>query len=144
MWQLHVVAAAQLSQAFAAQGRPGGSVTNVSSTLATHPVPGSAAYSAAKAGLGALTISLAQELAPLGIRANVLLVGVVDGGISARRMDGPDGPARRAVLTRMVPLGRLGHGTDVGEAVSWLVSAGWVTGATIVVDGGMTVRPAAA
>jgi NAD(P)-dependent dehydrogenase (short-subunit alcohol dehydrogenase family) len=104
----------------------GASVVNVTSIEAHRAAPGYALYGAAKAGVTALTASLALELGSRGIRVNALAVDVVETpGVA------PLGPPR-------TPLGRNGTPDDVAGAVLWLASdlSSFVTGSTIHVDGG--------
>jgi NAD(P)-dependent dehydrogenase (short-subunit alcohol dehydrogenase family) len=117
----------------------GGSIVNVTSIQAFRPAEGLCAYSAAKAGLEMLTRSAAVELGPLEIRVNAVAPGVVwREGIEAAW---PDGVARYRAAA---PLGRIAEPADVADACLFLASsaARFITGATLVVDGGMLARPA--
>lgn len=127
LYEVHVVAPALLSQAFAAQAPDGGTITNISSTLAVRTDVGLAAYSAAKAGMVSLTRSLAIELAPR-LRANAVLPGVVKTAMTGDRADG---------LVDLHPLGRLGTPDDIGQAVAYLIANTQVTGEILAVDGGL-------
>jgi NAD(P)-dependent dehydrogenase (short-subunit alcohol dehydrogenase family) len=123
----------------------GGAIINIGSLYGQQGVAGGAAYSAAKAGLGVLTHSLALELAPHGIRVNTVAPGNM-----ATEMHWADlrARAKREGITfaeevervrAQIPLGRHGSGADVAGAVAWLVSndASYVTGQTIGVNGGV-------
>jgi NAD(P)-dependent dehydrogenase (short-subunit alcohol dehydrogenase family) len=126
-----VKAAFLLSQAAArAMGGRGGSIVNITSVHEHIPRASFSLYAAAKAALGMLTRGLALELAPLGIRVNAVAPGVV---ATPRNVE----DAR--ALDAEVPLGRPGKPEEVASAVSYLVSAeaGYVTGASFVVDGGL-------
>ncbi len=115
--------------------RRAGSLVAVASTSAVNAPAGQANYAASKAGLVAAVRVLAKELGPYGVRANAVLPGFVDTGMT-RTMPEKD-------LTRYlagVPLGRIGTCADVAPAVAFLLSdaAAYITGSTVVVDGGLT------
>jgi meso-butanediol dehydrogenase/(S,S)-butanediol dehydrogenase/diacetyl reductase len=120
-----------------------GVIVNVASTLGLRPIPGSAAYSAAKAGLIQLTRSLALEEAPRGVRANAVCPGVVDTPIHRQRV-GDDDASVRAFLDsagKLHPLGRVGAPEDVAALILFLASeeSSWTTGAVVTVDGGISL-----
>ncbi len=128
---LHLVRA--VSRAMLRQG--GGAIVNVSSVNALRGHAGVAVYSATKAGLDALTRSLARELGSKGIRVNSIAPGYFDGGMATEL-----GDAARDKILRRTPLGRLATLPDLCEAVLFLCSdrAAFITGQTLVVDGGLT------
>ena len=111
-----------------AMGEEGGVIVNVTSVHEHVPRPGFALYAPAKAALGMLTRSLALELAP-----RVRVVSVAPGAIATERNVEAD------ELDPEIPLARAGTPEEVAAVVSWLVSdeAGYVTGASYLVDGGM-------
>ncbi len=111
----------------------GGAVVNVASVAALRPAPGIGFYGASKAMLVHLTEELAVELAP-GIRVNAVAPAVVKTRFATALYEG-----REERVTAAYPLGRLGEPRDIGGVVAFLLSddAGWMTGQTVVVDGGL-------
>lgn len=120
----------------------GGSILNVSSSagmLGLSGTPGAVAYTASKAGLQGLTLSVAADHAAEGIRANCLIVGTV--ATPLVRGLGEEGRERRR---RAVPLQTEGTAWDVAYAAVYLASdeARWVTGVMLPIDGGLhSIRP---
>lgn len=116
-------------------------IVNVSSVGAYRSGTGDAAlsYSASKAGLVALTKSMAAEWAAQGIRVNVVSPGVIDTSM-VRIMDDPEAGA--AWLKARVPMGRLGRPDEIASVVCFLASedASYVTGAELIADGGYMCR----
>ena len=114
----------------------GGSVINISSVVGETAVANGSVYSATKAAVDAITQALAQELGPRGIRVNSLQPGVTatEGFYSM----GESKAFTELALSR-TPLGRLGQATDIAGAALFLASedSGWVTGAEILVNGGL-------
>lgn len=114
--------------------RKGGVIVNVSSTTAKTPHRNAApAYGASKAAVNYLTMHLAQEMAPHGIRVNAVCPGPVETDMS--RQWSAD---YRATVMDRVPLGRLGTPEDIAEIVAFLASdaSGFITGETINANGG--------
>ncbi|MDB4946378.1 MAG: short chain dehydrogenase [Labilithrix sp.] len=122
--------------------RKSGVIVNISTVAALIPPPALAHYGAAKAALNAYSKSLAAEVAPHGIRVNVVVPGnVTTPGADKIRVDLATAVGVEAsALTANIPLGRVGAPTDIASMVSFLVSdrAAWITGASFVVDGGET------
>ena len=111
----------------------GSSIINIVDIHADRPLKGYPIYSIAKAGLAALTRSLAVELAPR-VRVN----GVAPGAI-AWPEDGQFDPAERERILATTPLARIGSPEDIAQAVHFLASAPYVTGQIIAVDGGRSI-----
>jgi NAD(P)-dependent dehydrogenase (short-subunit alcohol dehydrogenase family) len=107
-----------------------GRIVNVSSVAAVHANPGQANYAASKAGLLALTGTVAREMARKGITCNAVTPGVVETDMTADIVDD---------LLPLVPAGRVGQPEDVAAAISFLCSeeAAYVNGATLAVDGAL-------
>ncbi len=98
-------------------------------------------YAASKGGVALLMRSLAQELAPNKVRVNSIAPGAIRTPINREARATDD---KMAELLNLIPYGRIGEPEDVARAVVWLASddADYVTGATLLVDGGMTLYPA--
>lgn len=116
-------------------GGRGGVLVNVSSGAATLGSPGEYVhYAAAKAGVDAMTLGLAREVAGDGIR----VVGVAPGAVETRIHADAGEPTRNERLAPTIPLGRAARPEEVAEAIVWLLSdaASYVTGSTLRVAGG--------
>lgn len=114
----------------------GGAIVNVSSVAATLGSPGEYVhYAAAKAATDTLTIGLAKELAPRGIRVNAVAPGIIRTEIHTLSGQ-PDRPEKAA---ERIPLGRPGDPDEVAAAIAWLLSpaATYTTGAVLRVSGGL-------
>jgi NAD(P)-dependent dehydrogenase (short-subunit alcohol dehydrogenase family) len=111
-----------------------GTIVNVSSTAALGGGNGIVAYAATKAGVEALTVGLAREVGPLGIRVNAVRPGVIDTPMNAFDRN----PEARAQVDKTVPLGRSGSPDEVAASILWLLSdeASFVHGAVLTVSGG--------
>ncbi|MGB7820240.1 MAG: SDR family oxidoreductase [Ornithinibacter sp.] len=135
--EVNVVAALGWTQAAHAawMGEHGGSVVNVASVAGIKPAPGIAMYGASKAMLIHLTEELAVELGPT-TRVNAVAPAVVKTRFAKALYEG-----REEQVAAQYPLKRLGVPEDIGSVVAFLLSddAGWLTGQTLVVDGGVTL-----
>lgn len=132
---LNLLAVIHVSQAAnrVMQGQDeGGSIVNITSVSALRPSPGTAAYSAAKAGVIGFTRSVAQEWAPK-VRVNCVTAGMIETEQS-HLFYGDDAGIARVAAT--VPLGRLATPGDIGDACVFLASplASYISGANLVVD----------
>jgi NAD(P)-dependent dehydrogenase (short-subunit alcohol dehydrogenase family) len=120
-----------------------GAIVNISSAVTLDVVPPLAHYAAAKAALEKYSQTLAAELAPQGVRLNVVIPGnVITPGADKIRQDLADAAGiPLEAMTAGTPLGRAGIPTDIAAAVAFLVSdqAEWITGSQLLVDGGASV-----
>lgn len=114
----------------------GGRIVNVSSVVGLMGNAGQANYASSKAGIIGLTKSVARELAPRGVTCNAVAPGFVETDMTAGL---PDGARER--YDQQIPLGRMCAPEEVASAIVFLVSdeAGYVTGVTLPVDGGMSM-----
>ncbi len=117
-----------------------GKILCMSSVHQEIPWAGHANYAASKGGIMMLMRSIAQELAPHRIRVNSVAPGAIRTPINTEAWSTP---AAYADLMTLVPYKRIGEPDDIARAVAWLVSdaADYITGATLFVDGGMTLYP---
>ena len=137
--QLHEVFSVNVTGAFlcvreAARRMTGGSIVNVSSRASCMGAPGVwVHYAASKGAMDTMTLGMAKELAPAGIRVNAVRPGLIDTEIHEQRTDGS-----LERMLRTVPMGRIGRAEEVAAAILWLLSdeASYVTGALLDVAGG--------
>ncbi|WP_248320245.1 3-oxoacyl-ACP reductase FabG [Caballeronia sp. Sq4a] len=112
----------------------GGRIINITSVVGSSGNPGQANYAAAKAGVAGMTRALAREIGSRGITVNCIAPGFIDTDMTKVLPD-----EQRTALTAQIPLGRLGSPEDIAHAVAFLASpfAGYITGTTLHVNGGM-------
>ena len=113
-----------------------GRIISVTSVVGTTGNPGQANYAASKAGLVGMSKALAQELASRGITVNCVAPGFIRTAMTDILPD-----AQKEALNSRIPAGHMGEGTDIGAAIVYLASreAGYVTGQTLHVNGGMAM-----
>ena len=120
----------------------GGAIVNVSSVSGIMADPNMAPYNAAKGGVNLLTKNMALDYASRGIRVNAVCPGRVATPMPKSRLK-PGEDWERVLLQwgKNIPLGRVGQPEDIAQAILFLASdeAAWITGATLVVDGGSTI-----
>lgn len=108
-----------------------GAIVNITSVAGMMGNAGQCNYSASKAGLIGLTKSVAKELAPKGIRCNAVAPGFIETDMTGNQTANP--------ILNLVPLGKMGKPDDVADAVAYLVTANYVTGEVLRVDGGIAM-----
>ena len=136
VFDVNVIGYVFCAQEAARRMRDGGAIVNVSSGAATTGSPREYIhYAASKAAVDALTLGLAKELAPMGIRVNTVAPGVTDTEFHA----GSGEPGRADRMGSSLPLGRAGRPEESANAIAWLLSdeASYTTGANLRVTGGV-------
>jgi len=120
--------------AFRFMKRRAGAVVNMSSVAGLQGNVGQSNYAATKAGIIGLSLSMAKELAPYGVRVNVVAPGFIETDMTAALKD-----KQKAAALERIPLRRLGTVEDVAGTVAFLISpaAGYITGQVLQVDGGI-------
>jgi 3-oxoacyl-[acyl-carrier protein] reductase len=113
-----------------------GRIVNISSVVGATGNPGQANYAASKAGMVGMSKSLAYEVASRGITVNCVAPGFITTAMTEKLTDD-----QKAAILDKVPAGRMGEASEIGAAVLYLASpeAGYVTGATLHVNGGMAM-----
>jgi 3-oxoacyl-[acyl-carrier protein] reductase len=114
---------------------PGGCIVNFASALAYRPIPASSLYAASKAAIATLTHAWSKELGPRGITVNAIAPGVIETEMTTGIL-----AERGSAVVAATPLGRIGKTDDIAGIALFLCSseAGWITGRTIIADGGVT------
>jgi NAD(P)-dependent dehydrogenase (short-subunit alcohol dehydrogenase family) len=128
--------AARMLSRFAAAGH--GSLVAIGSVAGLRPEPADAIYASSKAALQAAMTSFSQEVAARGVRVNTVLPGIVDTPLFRSQLSRPD---EMGEIASTIPAGRIGYAREVAAAVAFLLSddASYITGAQLVVDGGLAV-----
>ena len=142
-FEVNLLGTAQACQAFAPHLKTArGAVVNVASQAALVSLPQQAAYSAAKAGVAALTRSLAIDWAEAGVRANCVCPGFVR---TAMTQEFLENETFAEAARNRIPLGRIFEAHEIASVICFLASplAGAVTGTTLPIDGGWTAGEAA-
>lgn len=121
------------------QGNPG-RIINVSSVHEKNPWPSFAHYAVSKGGGQMFTKTIALEYAKQQIRVNAIAPGAIDTPINKTKFIDPQ---QLAETLELIPMQRVGHSQEVAAAAAWLASqeSSYMTGATIFIDGGMTLYP---
>jgi 3-oxoacyl-[acyl-carrier protein] reductase len=114
-----------------------GRIVNITSVVGASGNPGQANYAAAKAGVAGMTRALARELGSRGITVNCVAPGFIETDMTKALSE-----AQTTALMSQIPLGRLGHASDIAHAVAFLASpqAGYITGTELHVNGGMLMN----
>lgn len=118
----------------------GGSIINIASVSSVWPELNSYFYGASKAAVSNLSMNVAKEFAPKGVRINVIMPGPVVSGMTPKEfVESPE--AAQALADTFCPIGRLGQPDDIAYAATYFASdeSSWVTNASLAVDGGVCI-----
>ena len=118
----------------------GGSIINIASVSSVWPELNSYFYGASKAAVSNISMNVAKEFAPKGVRINVIMPGPVETGMTPKEiLDDP--VAYKALVEKFCPLGRFGQPDDIAYAATYLASdeSSWMTAASLAVDGGVCI-----
>lgn len=128
----NLTGAFELARTVVPRLQDGASIINVGAVVGFRGFPGDVAYGAAKAGLSGLTQVLAVELAPRGIRVNLVIPGVVDTDMTSALT----GRARER-LVRAIPMGRTGRAEEIAQVIVGVADSTYMTGSIVATDGGL-------
>ena len=117
----------------------GGAIINIASTRAFMSEPGTEAYTASKGGIVALTHGMAVSLGPKGIRVNAIAPGWIETA-EWKKASQAKAPRHSKADREQHPVGRVGTPLDIAEACFYIAQAGFMTGQTVTLDGGMTAK----
>jgi 3-oxoacyl-[acyl-carrier protein] reductase len=134
MFDTNVLGSVMLTKAAAAVMQEGGRIVHFASRLAYSPIPTSTVYAASKAAVVALVHGYAKELGPRGITVNAVAPGVIETDKTIKII-----AERGDQIRATTPLGRIGQPDDIAGIVAFLASddSRWITGRTILADGGL-------
>lgn len=107
-------------------------IVNVGAVVGFRGFPGDSCYGASKAGLAGLTQVLSAELAPRGVRVNL----VVPGFVMSEMTKTVSGRARQGIIAK-IPMGRMGEAEEIADVVWWVAGSSYMSGSVIVTDGGL-------
>jgi 3-oxoacyl-[acyl-carrier protein] reductase len=135
-FKVNVLGVLLITQAAAKHLKEGGSVINIGSNITSMTLPTAAVYAGSKAAVESITRVLSKELGYRNIRVNCVMPGPVD--TETARIKGGNAEQMKMIIG-MTPLGRIGQPSDIASVVTFLASedAGWVTGAMILISGGL-------
>lgn len=111
---------------------PGASIVNIGAVVGFRGFPGDSCYGASKAGLAGLTQVLSAELAPRGIRVNLVVPGFVTSEMTSTVSE----RARREIIAK-IPMGRIGMAEEIADVVWWVAGSSYMSGSVIATDGGL-------
>lgn len=128
----NLTGAFELARSVVPRLNEGASIINVGAVVGFRGFPGDVAYGAAKAGLNGLTQVLAVELAPRGIRVNLVIPGVVDTDMTSALA----GRARDRLIAA-IPMGRTGLPEEIAQVIAGVADSTYMTGSIVATDGGL-------
>lgn len=132
MLATNLTGAFELARTVVPRLKEGASIVNVGAVVGFRGFPGDVAYGAAKAGLNGLTQVLAVELAPRGIRVNLVIPGVVDTDMTSALA----GRARDRLIAA-IPMGRTGLAEEIAQVIAGVADSTYMTGSIVATDGGL-------